>query len=418
MKKTPILFASNLLILIVLFTASLKSMESEPECKTCSEYNKGIQSVDTLYKTLRTSMFAQAPFKKHALEDVDDENILSFKKREIKASGLLPLFEDDPETTKLFLVHVFYNTFAQKQFRKIVPMYDRYPGITLDSREIQETIKDYCVELLFQKFHLPAKKRQLATCTCTKATLYDKIGCALKVISKLPTLFPSDQCTAHQPLSGEYFGSGLLLSEYLLSYILGKRGYHYQNLHCFDKSYSENNECRSLFNEFQKHLRNNGITTNINVFSDTSGFFEFKQINPINNHLVIAIDPGDKQQITTPDLLHQAKEAYIVFLNEDCNQQHATKIDFSDMNAILIAQRDANIDNTALPMQKSKKMMRQINNFISLLCSINHQQNQVAYIHTLLGIVQKKGHKFEKSENTTGYTALKVGWHTKPTACI
>ena len=42
-------------------------------------------------------------------------------------------------------------------------MYNRYPGITLDSREIQETIKDYCVELLFQKFHLPAKKRQLAT---------------------------------------------------------------------------------------------------------------------------------------------------------------------------------------------------------------------------------------------------------------
>ena len=293
-------------------------------------------------------------------------------------------------------------------------MYDRYPDITLDSREIQETIKDYCVELLFQKFHLPAEKRQLATCTCTKATLYDKIGCALKVISKLPTLFPSDQCTAHQPLSGEYFGSGLLLSEYLLSYILGKRGYHYQNLHCFDKSYSENNECRSLFHEFQTHLRNNGITTNINVFSDTSGFFEFKQINPINNHLVIAIDPGDKQQITTPDLLHQAKEAYIVFLNEDFNQQHATKIDFSDMNAIFIAQRDANIDDTALPMQKSKKMMRQINNFISLLCSINHQQNQVAYIHTLLGIVQKKGHKFEKSENTTGYTAIKVGWHTNP----
>ena len=89
-------------------------MESEPECKTCCEYNKGIQSVDTLYKTLRTSMFAQAPFKKHALEDVDDENILSFKKREIKASGLLPLFEDDPETTKLFLVHVFYNTFASE----------------------------------------------------------------------------------------------------------------------------------------------------------------------------------------------------------------------------------------------------------------------------------------------------------------
>ena len=59
--------------------------------------------------------------------------------------------------------------------------------------------------------------------------------------------------------------------------------------------------------------------------------------------------------------------------------------------------------------------MRQINNFISsLLCSINHQQNQVAYIHTLLGLLQQKRHKFEKSENTTGYSAIKVGWHTNP----
>ena len=413
MKKTYISSAFRLLVLTIIFISPLKSMEYD-DCEACCEYNQALQSVDTLYKKLRTAMFAQVPFKKHALEDIDDENISSFKKKGVKEKGLLSFFQDDHETTKLFLAHVFYSSFKPKLSKKIVPIYHRYPDITLDVREIQETIKDYCVELLFQNLHQPVKSRQLKTCTCPKATLYDKIGCTLKVVSTLPTLFPPDHCNADQPLSCEYFGSGLLLSEYLLSYILGKRGYHHQSLYCIDKAYSENHKCCSLFNEFQNHLHNNGIKTTIKVSPTPTGFLEFKQMNPLKNHVLIAIDPGDPKQITEPNLLHNATGTYIIFSSESLNQQHGIEVDFSTVHDINIKHRDRKIYDNIPATQKTQKMDKQIYKFDRQLRSIKPQPDNVAFIHELLGMIHGEEQKFKEHKDPAGYTAIKIAWQTNP----
>jgi hypothetical protein len=128
------------------------------------------------------------------------------------------------EERKLFLL----SSYSLRNFSDVViPLILKKSNFNCLPHDFLNLMKDFFVQYATLRYGNSSENRILSWCPCPKAQLGDRLGVTVKIVHELTQRFCPQLCTESTPLYYSSFGSGDLLNDYLILYILYYAGYQF-----------------------------------------------------------------------------------------------------------------------------------------------------------------------------------------------
>jgi len=372
------------------------------------------ESCNEIERFLRTEICEQLPIKKH-LRDVDDEQHALFKKEYLKMHGLSAIFCDSYEKSTEYLESV-WSRINPQIIGTLAEAISEAHETPLTKENVKTVIHDYIIEYFLQRFYYPKKERLLNYCNCTKAPLEEKLLLACIFVHEIRTVLPAEKCSERTPVVGTFFGSGKLLNEYVLLSLLGKRGYNFLALGFIDKIYSESPSSLKLYQEFSNQLQRVGCIPHIYTFNSTQQFEKHARNLSLNNHFLIAIDPGDKKRIEDHKAPRRATMALVSLFNLSFNRTHDFLLKFENPALIKAKQTESKPSLRQPAQELSEKMVNQVSRFEQSI--VDHfmvpYQSRSLFAEKLQSFIARKKSKFSKKNELENFNRLELSWFKNP----
>jgi len=373
-----------------------------------------------LQDTFRSLIFEQLPLKTFTSDTFDsDDEAARYKKKFLKENGFRYIFKDNYEDTEHYLTSVWRKNMAPSLVQPVIDSLIQEYQINTPSQELKSDLENYFIELFLQKFYNPSRQRLMNTCNCTKALLDDKLHFIFKAMSDLSGTHSPDQCSESNPLVCTFFGPGRLLSEYMFFHMLRKKRYNFFVFNGIDKIYTASPQNRAMFQVFSEQLQRHGANTAINVFLSTHTFNSFIYHTRLAQHIIAAIDPGDKKEINKRKALPKSSLARISLMNYLYNREHCITIKFDNLSKIEKTSKEKEICKKETLQDATFTMNAQIHNIHKKLAQRyigKHHPNRRDLVIDLQDYIEKKQQKLLKRSNNEKYNHIEVSWFKKPSA--